>query len=662
MFVRFGRDTCCNLDIAERREWLVTNGLGGYACGTVAGLLARRYHGLLIAARQPPVGRVLLVPKIDETATYCGRTFSFATNRWADGTIAPRGFINIESFHLDGTAPVWRFACAEAIVEKRLWMPHGANATCVRYWVERASQPVHLEFAAFVDVRDHHGSSRAAENAIRVAAIPGGITFSATPVGPVGFVTCEDATWQVENTWYHGFDLARERERGLDDRDDHLCAARAFVSLNEGEACTIELRAAGETDRARRYDWSAFSRRESDLVERSRASRSASRANGSSDVPPAWIDQLVLAADQFVVQRAEDTTIIAGYPWFTDFGRDALMSLPGLALATGRADVAKKVLLFFASRADEGMVPNYFPDDGAPPMYNTVDATLWFFVALREYLETTGDTALVSRLFSTLQEMVASHVRGTRFGIRRDEADGLLYAGEPGVALTWMDAIVGDRVVTPRIGKPVEVNALWCNALRAMARFAEASGQPRSEYENLAARADASFDRFWNERTGFCFDVIDGPNGDDPAFRPNQILAVSLPERVLATDRARAVVDACASELLASFGLRSLAPSEPAYHGAYEGDPATRDGAYHQGTVWAWLLGPFALAHHRVYGNAERALRYLAPIEDLIGAYGVGSIGEIFDGDPPFSPRGCFAQAWSVAETLRCWVKLTSQR
>jgi predicted glycogen debranching enzyme len=332
-----------------------------------------------------------------------------------------------------------------------------------------------------------------------------------------------------------------------------------------------------------------------------------------------------------------------------------MISLPGLTLTTGRPEVARKILRTFANFVDQGMLPNRFPDSGETPEYNTVDATFWYFEAIRAYYAETGDEQLLNELYPVLAEIIDWHQRGTRYNIKVDPADGLLHAGQPRVQLTWMDAKVGDWVVTPRIGKPVEVNALWYNALKAMAGFAEVLGESSEDYEAAADQTLQGFERFWNEGAGYCYDVIDGPDGDDGSLRPNQILAVSLPESPLLAKRQRAVVDACARHLLTSHGLRSLAPAEPQYQGHYGGDQRQRDGAYHQGTVWGWLLGPFCLAHFRVYGDPDQALGFLEPMAYHLSAAGLGSLSEIFDGETPFTPRGCFAQAWSVAEVLRVW-------
>jgi predicted glycogen debranching enzyme len=650
----FGREICGNLAIAESREWLCTNGIGGLASGTVSGILTRRYHGVLVAALKPPVGRALLVAKLDETATYGGATYALGANRWAGGVLDPQGYRHIERFRLDGTSPVWTFACADALITKRVWMEQGANTTYVRYELARASEPVTLAVRALVNHRDFHSTTRGAGWQMRVESVAGGLRVQAFEGARPFVVLADSAKAEPDHTWSHGFDLALEAERGLDAADDHLSAGMFTATIEPGAALTFVASAETAPSLDGERAWERRREHEAHVLSAWR------RARPAGERAPAWIQHLVLAADQFVVARPlpddpASMSVIAGYPWFGDWGRDTMISLPGLAVCTGRDEVARRILLTFARFVDRGMLPNVFPDSGAAPEYNTVDAALWYFEAVRAHHARAGDRALVEQVFPVLQSMIAAHVSGTRYGIGMDAADGLLRAGEPGVQLTWMDARVGDRVVTPRIGKPVEINALWYNALQAMAGFARLLGRAPAEYERMAERVERGFERFWNAEAGHCYDVIDGPDGDEAAFRPNQIFAVSLEASPLAKDRQRRVVDACARHLLASFGLRSLAPGDPSYRGHYGGGPPERDGAYHQGPVWGWLLGPFALAHLRVYGDAETARGFLAPMAHHLADYGVGSIAEIFDGDPPFAPRGCPAQAWSVAETLRAW-------
>jgi predicted glycogen debranching enzyme len=339
-----------------------------------------------------------------------------------------------------------------------------------------------------------------------------------------------------------------------------------------------------------------------------------------------------------------------------------MIALPGLTLATGRSDVARNILLAFANYVDGGMLPNNFPDAGGKPGYNTVDASLWYFEAVRQYFAATRDLQTLQKLFPVLTGMIDAHVRGTRYQIHVDPGDGLLYAGEAGVQLTWMDAKVGDWVVTPRTGKAVEINALWINALETMTLFAGVLKKPSDVYQRLSNKACDGFSKFWNAERGCCYDVIDAPGiGSDAALRPNQIFAVSLPVSPLSREQQKAVVDICAAQLLTPYGLRSLASHEPGYQGHHTGGPRERDGAYHQGTVWGWLLGPFALAHKRVYGDRAAALHFIEALGGAIGRYGLGTLGEIFDGDAPFAPKGCIAQAWSVGVVLRAWTELASE-
>jgi predicted glycogen debranching enzyme len=657
MSVDFGREICGHLASAESREWLCTNGIGGFASGTVAGLLTRRYHGLLFAALAPPLGRTLLVSTLEDTVEYDGTRRALSTNRWADGSVSPRGYYEIERFRLDGATPVWTYALADALIEKRIWMEQEANTTYVRYHLVRGRGPARLEAKVLVDYRDYHATTRGEDWWMMVESITSGLRVMAFDGARPFVALCAGAECQLAHIWYHRFELAREGERGLDAQDDHLHAGSFLVTLSPGEAVTLVLSAEEAPSLDGEAAWRRRRAHEAGLLDQWR------HAGGRAGDAPAWIAQLVLAADQHLVKRSvpgepDGASVIAGYPWFGDWGRDTMIALPGLLLTTGRPDVAARILTTFARFVDRGMLPNRFPDAGEAPEYNTVDATLWYVEAIRAYHAETGDDALLGKLFPVLEEIVRCHREGTRYGIAEDPSDGLLRAGEPGVQLTWMDAKVGDWVVTPRIGKPVEVNALWYNALAAMAVFAPRVGRSPEPWQRLAERAGESFGRFWNAEAGCCYDVIDGPTGADGAVRPNQILAVSLTASPLAADRQRSVVDTCARFLLTSFGLRSLAPGHPDYQGRYAGGPRERDGAYHQGTVWSWLLGPFALAHLRVHGDPDAARELLRPIAHHLTDHGLGSIAEIFDGDAPFTPRGCFAQAWSVAEVLRAWVQI----
>jgi glycogen debranching enzyme len=750
--IQFGRDICGDLTHAESREWLVTNGIGGYGCGTIAGILSRHYHGLLVAALHPPLDRILLLTQVNETVELDDRTYPLYTNRWAnpEEPIKPLGYECLEQFHLEGTVPVWTFACADAQLQKRVWMQQGSNTTYVRYTLGRARTGIKLHLAILANHRSHHNTTIARGWRMAVATIaphqelPGldrvhqGLKITAFDGAVPLYVLASSDRNDPSNRensengknggnggngnqpiiimpqhhWHRGYALKIERYRGISPQDDHLEVGTMELCLEPGQSFTLI--ATTEPHRIVTPGDAALAQHqhhEQNLYDRWRSSSGVNRD---------WVNQLVLAADQFVVDRSlpEQTprlgfepfagydqgrvgspeatpeassdnnlenspegtpgkTIIAGYPWFGDWGRDTMICLPGLAMATGRPEIARSILQTFGDYFDQGMLPNMFPEAGATPTYNTVDSTLWYFIALQTYHQATGDDELLQVLFPALEQVITWHQRGTRYQIHLDH-DGLIYAGEPGVQLTWMDAKVGDWVVTPRIGKPVEINALWFNALQTMVQFARHLGKGDKRYVQLAHRARIGFQRFWSPRLGYCYDILDGPNGNDASLRPNQIFAVSLAANIINTNtpnsphvdssssaaeslhlplltpaQQRSVVDTCAATLLTSHGLRSLAPDHPQYEGHYGGDPFARDGAYHQGTVWGWLIGPFVEAHFRVYGDRATALSFLEPMANHLRSGCVGTLSEIFDGDAPFAPRGAYAQAWTVAEVLR---------
>jgi predicted glycogen debranching enzyme len=652
-WVSFGREICGDLAIAETREWLVTNGIGGFASGTVSGHLTRRFHGLLIAALHPPLGRTLLVSKFDEIADYDGKTYSLAANRWRSGAFEPEGYRQIEEFHLQGTSPVWRYACADALLVKTIWMEHGANTTYVRYQLESASRRLKLQIKALVNYRDFYSLTQAGNWRMDITSVENGLRMLAFEGATPFYLLCASGSFDPSHEWYRGYELANGRYRGLDHEEDHLHAGTLTVELGAGESVTIVASTEPQANLDSESAWQEHLERENLLLAR------FANAHPECEISP-WAGQLALAADQFIVERplangSKASTVIAGYHWFGDWGRDTMVALPGLALAAGRPEVARSVLLAWANFADQGMLPNRFPESSENPEYNTVDAALWYFLAVREYWIRTHDAEFLRSVFPTLEGIIHWHRQGTRYNIHVDPSDGLLYAGEPGVQLTWMDAKVGDWVVTPRIGKPVEVNALWLNALAAMKEFAAELQEPKGDLEEATQQTLKGFERFWNGEC--CFDVLDTPEGNDAAIRPNQIFAVSLPVSPFDLERQRAIVQTIARQLLTSHGLRSLAPDNPQYRGVYAGDARQRDAAYHQGTVWGWLLGPFVQAHLRVWNDYAAAAGYLEPMVHQLQTHGLGSASEIFDGDAPFTPRGCIAQAWTVAELLRAWEK-----
>ncbi|MBD2117342.1 MAG: hypothetical protein RLZZ339_2591 [Cyanobacteriota bacterium] len=643
--LRFGRDICNYLPVAEKREWLVTNGIGGFAAGTVAGLLTRCYHGLLIAALAPPTQRTLLVTKIDESVQYNQKLYHLASNRWLGATIEPQGYINIESFHLEGTIPVWTFTCGDALLEKRIWMEQGENTTYTRYTYLRGNSPLTLNLTAFVNYRDFHGNTQGFNWQMAISPLEKGVRVIAYNHAVPFYLLISQGEVFPAHIWYYRFDLAVERYRGLIDRENHLHGASFSATLKVGESVTIAASTRPDPNLDGQSSLESRYRYENSLI---------------NPQQPPWIQQLTLAADQFIVSRPlrdqpEGKTIIAGYPWFGDWGRDTMISLRGLTLTTGRPAIARQILLTFSRYLDRGLLPNLLPDGGEMPEYNAVDAILWYFEAIRSYFNQTQDFEFLRTIYPALTEVIAWFRRGTRYNIHLDD-DGLIYAGEAGVQLTWMDAKVDDRVITPRIGKPVEINALWFNALKIMVQFAHYLGMDATDYEKMREMTLKGFSRFWDDSLGYCYDVLDTDKGNDASLRPNQLFAVSLSvEELLNFPQKKAIVDICTVKLLTSRGLRSLTTDHPDYRGVYSGDRLKRDSAYHQGTVWGWLLGAFIEAHLKVYRDPILAESFLTPMIDHLRDSCIGSLSEIFDGNAPFTPRGAFAQAWTVAEVLRVW-------
>ncbi len=650
--IEFGSDICGHMESATKREWLETNGLGGFASSTVIGLNTRRYHGLLTAATKPPVGRIVMLSKLEETVVLNGQRFELSANQYS-GAIHPHGFQFLRRFRLD-PFPVFTYQVEGLEIEKSVFMIHGENSTVIQYRISGQIQGnVFFELRPLIAFRDYHSTTH--ENGSINATVddqPSQKTIKPYSDLPSLHLAHTPAAMDPAHFWFRNFEYQVERERGLDFYEDLFSPFALKFELSGGStAALIASIAPHDVARVPKYE----------QAERERRRRVAGLAPFHSDSP--LLSALVAAADHYIVSRGDQKTVIAGYHWFSDWGRDTMIALPGLTLVTGRSDIARSILLEFAKHVDQGMLPNRFPDAGETPEYNTVDATLWFFEAVRAFLQYTQDYEFVrTNMYEVLQNIVSRHIRGTRYGIRMDQ-DGLLLSGVPGVQLTWMDAKVGEWVVTPRHGKPVEIQALWYNALRVLEHLAGKFGdrEKKNEYGALADQACASFhDLFWNEPSGCLFDVV---NGDfrDGAIRPNQVLAISLTNAILTGDRAKSVLDVVQRELLTPVGLRSLAPGDPQYKPRYEGNPMSRDGAYHQGTVWAWLIGPFLTAYKKVNGN-RKAVRdtmaqMLAGFESHLSEAGVGQASEIFDADPPHRPAGCIAQAWSVSELLRAAVE-----
>jgi predicted glycogen debranching enzyme len=643
--IQFDQSICENLEESLKREWLETNGIGGFASATIAGANTRRYHGLLFAAIQPPAVRFLLLSRFEETLIVGDRRFELGTNLYP-GAVHPEGYRYLREFRVD-PFPIFTFQAGGVTIEKRVFMVQGENTVVVEYEAiayEGDAPECRLELRPLVAFRGYHDLTHA-NSALNGTLNQSPGLFSIQPYSdlPELHVAHNAHALKRRAHWYYHFEYPIERERGLEFQEDLFCFCVLEFDLAPKQPAVVIASTAIH-----------------------QASESASlkaneiRRRGTDGDP--LTATLTAAASQFIVGRGALHTIIAGYPWFTDWARDTMIALPGLTLATGRFDIARDILLAFAGYLDQGMLPNTFPDidrqdADRPPEYNTVDATLWFFEAVRQYLEYSKDVEFVrTQMYEKLKDIVSWHVRGTRFGIHMD-TDGLLAAGDSTTQLTWMDARVGDRPVTPRNGKPVEIQALWYNALRFTGRLANDFGEEniRAFHEDLAARAGQSFNSsFWNDEAGYLYDVIDGDRRD-ASLRPNQTIALSLGYCAIPEDRARRILAAVEHSLLTPFGLRTLAPSDPAYRGRYEGSVAERDSAYHQGTVWPWLLGPFITADLRFNADTarKRTPELLEPLRVFALSRGTGHIPEIFDGDAPHEPRGCFSQAWSVAEILQ---------
>ena len=631
------------LEPLRRREWLVTNGLGGYAAGTVAGLATRRYHGLLVAAAPPPNARWVMVAGAQVQATVDGASYWLSTHEYHDGTVHPDGYRRMVGFELIGNRPSWTWSLAGQTLRGDLWMPHGANQTVIRYH-NQGDVPVVLEWQPFVTLRWFH---QLLTGGRRVDLTHAADELLVVTSGEAPPLTIDHMGWEFHEAqdWHWHLARAHERARGFDDHEDAFMPGVFRTTIQPGTAASLVL-AAGEPADVRGVE------REPASVDR----RAARLVKGADSVLEA---QLRLAADQVLVRRgglAHSTlpnTVIAGYPWFGDWGRDTFIALPGLCLATGRTDVARAILVAYARFVDQGMVPNRWPDAGDAPEYTSVDAALWFLHSLEAYVDATGDTEILEGLGTAVLDVVDWHVRGTRHGIHMDPDDGLLAAGAEGLQLTWMDAKVGDWVVTPRRGKPVEINALWWRGLTFAVRTLEHLQWDAADTRRLADRAAASFaGRFWNPDTGSLYDIVDGPAGDDPSIRPNQVIALAVGPDLLPPARAASALAVVERELVTPVGLRSLSPADPAYRPEYGGDPVQRDGAYHQGPVWSWLLGMYVRAALAL-GRTGRDLAWLeAGLQRHLTEGAVGTVSEIFQPEPPYAPEGAFAQAWGIGEWL----------
>ena len=648
MQIQFDQNSPENLNSALQLEWLESNGLGGWASSTIIGAHTRRYHGLLVAALQPPMGRMVMLSKLDEAIEFNKERIELGTNLFP-GAVHPEGYQYLKTFSKD-LFPSFIYETGGVRLQKTVAAVNGENTTIILYDVLEAPSTFTLKLQPFVAGRDYHSLMQANDAIHRKATFENGVLRSSLYEGlPELYLYVPNSEFTPNPGWYYNFEYPVEKYRGQDFHEDLFAPGYFHLQLKYGDRLGVM---ASMQHTAGRNPFDLFER------EKGRRADLLTPLKVRDDIT----ETLTLAADQLIVQRGKDLkTIIAGYHWFTDWGRDAMIALPGLTLATGRFDDAKKIIRAFGRHVSQGMLPNRFPDSAEAPEYNTVDATLWFFIAIYRYLRYTGDNDFVSvELMPILQDIIEWHDRGTRYQIQVD-TDGLLSAGEPGVQLTWMDAKVGDWVVTPRSGKAVEISALWINALAIYAWLSKRFGKmdQAREYARRTAKAKKCFvDAFWYPEGGYLYDNIDG-NVRDTRIRPNQIMAIGLPYPLLEDEKAKSVFETVMDKLYTPFGLRSLAPEDPSYRSKYGGNAFHRDSAYHQGTVWSWLLGPFLTALVRIYGT-EGKIRGRELFEEFkphITQAGVGSVSEIFDADPPHTARGCIAQAWSVGEILRAYTE-----
>jgi predicted glycogen debranching enzyme len=649
--VEFGKSDWRTYELGIRKEWLLTNGIGGYASSTIIGANTRRYHGLLVAALKPPVQRHMILSKIDETLEVGGRSYNLYS--FASGEYIMKGFNHLQRF-VSEPLPTFIYSVEDVHIEKTVCMVYGENSVIVHYNIISGGNGLKLRLTPLINFRDYHHDSRRSHMRFRQKAGADGTIVNPYDLDMDIKLSCSGECFtELDNSWFENMEYAVERERGLPFTEDHFIPGFFDVYLDKNQEKQITFSATIEKDRIY-TDGPALIR-----IETQRLSSLVHQAGYEDE----FACRFVAAADNFIVYRksTDAKTIIAGYPWFTDWGRDTMISLCGLTLVTRRYQDAALILQTFARYIKHGLVPNMFPDEGQEPAYNSVDASLWYFEAVNKFLQYTGNQEFIkNNLYNSLKEIINSFVNGTLFNIRMD-ADCLVSAGNRETQLTWMDAKIGSWVVTPRHGKAVEINALWYNALCVMEKLAGIFGDDTSNYSGIAGKLKESFSSsFWNYEQNCLFDVIN-EDYKDGSIRPNQIMAVSLSYPVLDGDMARAVVEKVWSELYTSYGLRSLSSLSKYYRGTYLGDQYMRDGAYHQGTVWAWPMGQFITAFTRVFGKQGKyrkiAASFLKPFKDHLNDACIGSISEIFDGDEPLVPRGCFAQAWSVGEILRAYVE-----
>ena len=648
--MKIGGEDCRNFDRALSLEWLETNGRGGFASGTIAGANTRRYHALLLTARKPPSERFVLVNHLEEWLDIDGQAIPLSTNVYP-GAVHPTGYEHCIEFSSDPW-PTWTFDCNGMTIQREILSIHGRDMVIVRWrLVGKKPTKAVLRVRPKLTGRDYHGTHHENGHLSMEAHVGSGMVMwhGYADLPPVR--AFHSGAYRHEPTWYRHIQFPVEQQRGLDAEEDWWSPGEFTVELESGSTRTLAL--TSETiDQLDVVPLAKHEKSRRDIL------RQAAPADDS------LAGELWCAADRYLSEREEGHTVVAGYPWFTDWGRDTFISLPGLCLVTGRLDVAWQVIGSFAAHVSEGMVPNRFPDAGEQPEYNTIDASLWFIHAIDRYLAASQDEVRVRETaWPAVKQILDGYRQGTRYGIRMEQ-DSLIRGGVPGAQLTWMDAKVGDWVVTPRHGKPVEIQALWIRALEIGETFARRFGEAdyADRCQDDRRNAIVSFrKRFWYEQGGYLYDVIDGPEGDDASLRPNQLYAISLVDELVPRDRAQQILHLVEAQLLTPVGLRTLSPTDSRYRPRYEGDVLQRDGAYHQGTVWPFLLGPFVTAWIKVHGKNPSTLKQARSFLDGISAHVneacCGQVSEIFDAEAPHHARGCYAQAWSVAEPLRVLVE-----
>lgn len=645
--IRFGKHELKDFSSAIAKEYLITNGIGGYATSTICGANIRKYSALLVACLNPPVDRRLLVSKLDETLYIGDKKFKLYSNEYIDRT-KDNGYLNQLSFECE-FFPVQNFEVNGVFISKKVTMVYGKNTTIITYHVRNNNTPITLRLEALINNRDHHGNTSIGDFKCMQENVRSGVRIKFDINEIEIYLKSDQAEYFEESRWFENMFYFNEYQRGLDNFDNHYIPGYFEITLqpNETKEFTITASTEDEEVLVGKHYFIVEKQRKEELIKR-------------LPVKDELTKLLALACDQFIVKRksTNTATVIAGYPWFTDWGRDTMIALPGLTLSTGRFEEAKELLLTFAKYEKQGLIPNMFPDTGVDPIYNTIDATLWYFNAVDKYIKYTGDYKFIEDyIFETLTSMLKHHINGTLFNIGMDKEDNLLKGGNKDVQLTWMDVKIKDWTVTPRQGKAVEINALWYNAVCIYTELCKKFKIEYRFYENLADKIKRSFlKQFWNEKANYFYDYIDGEEYNEQ-IRPNGIIALSLPYTMINEDMAKKAIATAFEKLYATYGLRTLDSIDKEYKEIFIGGIVERDSAYHQGTVWSWLIGPFITAVSKWYKDKELCKKLILPFFDHLQDRCIGNISEVFDGNSPHIARACFAQAWGAAELLRAYVE-----